>query len=107
VLAPPAGDALSPLDAVKEGHHRARALLAETGAGALIWGTAGAADAPVLYVTTAESSRWPCDSDPAQPSEEAPAETGHVLCALDTGATWLLCATAWSRIVPVGCAPAP
>jgi len=59
----------------------------------------------VLYVTSAESSRWPCDSDPARASEDAPAETGHVLCALDTGATWLLCATAWARIVPVGCAP--
>jgi hypothetical protein len=96
-------DEPSPLDALQEAHARARALLAESRAGALIWGTAG--PAPVLYVTTAESSRWPCERESAQASEEAPAATGHGLCALDTGATWLLCATAWARIVPVGCAP--
>ena len=105
VLAPDASDALSPLDALQEAHARARALLAESRAGALIWGTAGPAGAPVLYVTTAESSRWPCDRESAQPSENTPAATGQGLCALDTGATWLLCATEWARIVPVGCAP--
>ena len=111
VLAPDAGDGvsppgdLSPADALQESHVRARALLAESRAGALIWGTAGPAGAPVLYVTTAESSHWSCDSESAQLSEDAPAPPGHGLCALDTGATWLLCATAWARIVPVGCAP--
>jgi hypothetical protein len=105
VLAPDDWDALSPLDALQEGHARARALLHEARAGALIWGTAGPAGAPVLYVTTAESSRRPCDSESAHPSGNTRPATGHVLCALDTGATFLLCATAWARIVPVGCAP--
>lgn len=106
VLAP--GDAAaasddSPFAILQHGHDRARALLTELRASALIWGTAGAA--PVLYVTTAESadsSQGPC-ADPA-------ANAGgprHALCALDTGATWLLCATTWAELVPVGCAPAP
>lgn len=95
----------SPFALLQHGHTRARDLLDEIRASALIWGTAGAR--PVLYVTTAESAssmEGPC-ADPAAAVDAG--SPRHALCALETGATWLLCATAWAEIVPVGCAPAP
>jgi hypothetical protein len=93
----------SPFAVLQRGHERARALVAEVRASALIWGTAGAA--PVLYVTTAESIRdGSCAAPVASGDAGGPRQA---LCALDTGATWLLCATAWAELVPVGCAPAP
>ena len=95
----------SPFALLQHGHARARDLLDEIRASALIWGTAGAR--PVLYVTTAESAgsmEGPC-ADPAAAVDAG--SPRHALCALETGATWLLCATVWAEIVPVGCAPAP
>lgn len=83
-----------PIAAMGHGHAQARALLAETGAIAILWGRIGQ-DAPALYVTTA---------DPDACADDAPAPE-DTPCRVDSGATWALCASDWAWLRPACAAP--
>ena len=99
-----------PIASMRHGHARARALLAQTGAIAILWGRIARdapadapanapADTPVLYVTTADTVHGACTGDrQGSPARRAP-------CRLDTGATWALCASDWSWLWPACAAP--
>ncbi|ACY18180.1 hypothetical protein Hoch_5703 [Haliangium ochraceum DSM 14365] len=109
-----AGDLHAHYERFAAGHARARALLDENRASALVWGlpgpAGGAAGAegsdsdtrPTLYLTTSDASQQRCSAVASTATDPGPAQTS-ILCALESGATWALCASAWAAHLPSLC----
>lgn len=89
-----------PIASMGHGHAQARALLADTGAIAIVWGRLGQ-DAPALYVTTADAGAC-ADADADQAARDTPCRP---VDSVDSGATWALCASDWAWLWPACDAP--